>query len=104
MIKVDDFFKNGTPLGIAIGIGATVLATAVIPVLPTLARAARPTARAAIKSGLLLAERGREFIAEASEEFEDILAEARAELQQGNNMGPSESSGYGEFSAHEDDL
>jgi len=104
MIKVDDFFKNGTPLGIAIGIGATVLATAVIPVLPVLARAARPTARAAIKSGLLLAERGREFIAEAGEELEDILAEARAELQRENTVRRPESSEYDEFSTHQDDL
>ncbi|TAL44097.1 MAG: DUF5132 domain-containing protein [Methylovulum sp.] len=104
MIKVDDFFKNGTPLGIVIGIGATVLATAVIPALPALARAARPTARAAIKSGLLLAERGREFISEAGEELEDILAEARAELQRENTMDRPEASEYDEFSASQDDL
>ena len=91
MIKIDDLFKSGTPLGIAIGVGATVLAAAVIPVLPVLAKAARPSARAALKSGILLAERGREIMAEASEEFEDILAEARAELQQEKQMGPSES-------------
>lgn len=77
MIKI----KEGTSLGIAIGIGATVLASAVLPALPALIRAARPTARAAIKSGLLLAEKGREVMAEAGEELEDILAEAKAELQ-----------------------
>jgi hypothetical protein len=58
MITIEDFFKSGTPLGIAIGVGATILTTAVVPVLPALAKAARPTARAAIKSGLLLAEKG----------------------------------------------
>jgi hypothetical protein len=73
-------FKDGTPLGIAIGIGTAVLASAVLPALPALVRAARPTARAAVKSGLLLAEKGREFLSEAGEELEDILAEARAEL------------------------
>lgn len=81
MIKIDDLIKAGTPLGIAIGIGATVLAAAAIPAIPIIARAARPGARAAIKTGLMLAERGREIMAEASEEFEDILAEARAELK-----------------------
>lgn len=81
MIKIDDFIKAGTPLGIAIGVGATVLAAAAIPAIPVIARAARPGARAAIKTGLMLAERGREIMAEASEEFEDILAEARAELK-----------------------
>ena len=104
MIKIDDFFKSGTPLGIAIGIGATVFATAVIPVLPALAKAARPVARAAIKSGLLLAERGREFMAEASEELEDILAEVKADLLQENNMSQPESSEYAEASTDQDDL
>jgi len=104
MIKIGDFFKAGTPLGVAIGIGATVLATAVIPVLPVLAKAARPTARAAIKSGILLAERGREFMAEASEEIEDILAEARAELKRENSMSQPEASEYAESATDQDDL
>lgn len=104
MIKLDDFVKSGTPLGIAIGIGATVLASAVIPVLPAIARAARPTARAAIKSGIILAERGREFIAEASEEIEDILAEARAELKRENTMKQSEATVFTEASTDQDDL
>lgn len=104
MIKISDFFKSGTPLGIAIGIGATVLATAVIPVLPALAKAARPAARAAIKSGLLLTERGREFMAEATEELEDILAETRAELQRENTMSQPEASEFAEASTDQDDL
>ena len=86
MPKLDDFIKNGTPLGIALGVGAAVLASAVIPLLPAIAQAARPTARAAIKSGILLVERGREFMAEASEEIEDIVAEAKAELRKDNQM------------------
>lgn len=104
MIKLDDFIKTGTPLGIALGIGATVLAGAVIPALPALVKAARPTARAAIKSGILLAERGREIMAEASEELEDIFAEARAELLRENEMSQPESSEYGESSTHQDEL
>lgn len=104
MIKIDDFIKSGTPLGIAIGIGATVLATAVIPVLPALAKAARPTARAAIKSGILLAEKGREFMAEATEELEDILAEAKAELQRENAMSRPDSSEHAEASTDQNDL
>jgi F0F1-type ATP synthase membrane subunit b/b' len=105
MIKIDDFIKSGTPLGIAIGIGATVFATAVIPILPALAKAARPTARAAIKSGILLAEKGREFMAEATEELEDILAEARAELQRENaKTQQPDSSEHAEVSTDQDDL
>jgi hypothetical protein len=102
MIKIDDFFKSGTPMGIAIGIGATVFATAVIPVLPVLAKAARPMARAAIKSGLLLAERGRELIAEVSEELEDVIAETKAELSREN--ASSEASEFGEATTDQEDL
>lgn len=86
MPKLDDIVKNGTPLGIAIGLGAAVLASAIVPTLPAIVRASRPTARAAIKSGLVLLEKGREVMAEASEEFEDMLAEVKAELQQERNV------------------
>ncbi|MGZ5075775.1 MAG: DUF5132 domain-containing protein [Methylobacter sp.] len=79
-MKIDDLTKSGTPLGIAIGVGATVLATTIIPALPALARTARPAIRAAIKSGILLAEKGRELAAETNEQLEDIFAEAKAEL------------------------
>ncbi len=82
MPKLDDIVKNGTPLGIAIGLGAAVLATAIVPALPAIVRASRPTARAAMKSGLILLEKGREVMAEASEELEDIMAEVKAELRQ----------------------
>lgn len=81
-MKIEDLYKNGVPLGIAIGVGATVVAKYVIPMLPDLVRAARPGAREALKSGILLMEQGREILAEISEEVEDILAEARSDLQQ----------------------
>jgi len=86
MPKLDDIVKNGTPLGIAIGLGAAVLATVIVPALPAIVRASRPTARAAIKSGLVLLEKGREVMAEANEEFEDMLAEVKVELQQERNV------------------
>jgi len=104
MIKIDDFIKAGTPLGIAIGIGASVFAASVIPVLPAVAKAARPGARAAIKSGILLAERGREIMAEVREELEDIFAEVKAELLEENNMNPPESTGCTEDPTHQNDL
>jgi hypothetical protein len=82
MPKFEDLIKNSTPLGVVIGLGTAALATAIVPALPAIIRASRPTARAAIKSGLVLLERGREVMAEASEEFDDMLAEVKAELQQ----------------------
>lgn len=90
-MKIGDLFKNGTPLGIAIGVGATLFAKAVIPMLPDLVRAARPGAREAIKSGILFIEQGREILAEISEEVEDILAEARSDLQQKKDVSQPES-------------
>jgi len=86
MPKIDDLFKTSTVLGVAIGVGATVLAATLVPSIPVLVRSARPTARAAIKSGLVLVERGREILAEAGEELEDLLAEVRSELQQEQNV------------------
>lgn len=85
MPKLDDLVKNGTPLGIAIGLGAAIAATVIVPALPAILRASKPTARAAIKSGLVLLEKGKEVMAEASEEFDDMLAEVKAELKQERN-------------------
>jgi len=85
MPKINDVLKTGTTLGVALGIGATILAAALIPTIPVIVRAARPTARAAIKSGLVLLERSREVVSEFNEEFEDMMAEVRAELQMERN-------------------
>ena len=104
MFKTDDFTKSGTPLGIAIGIGVTVLAAAVIPLLPALARTARPTLRAAIKSGILLAEKGRELMAETNEQLEDIFAEAKDELLRESETAQAESTDYAAPSAYREDL
>ena len=72
-------FENGLKVGtpILIGIGALVLAPMVIPVVGA---AVKPLAKAAIKSGLIFVQRGRELISEAAEAIEDITAEVKAEL------------------------
>jgi len=79
MPKLDSILKNGTTISLAIG--GVVLAAVAAPYLPQLIRAGRPTARAALKTGLLMVERGKEMMAVASEELDDMLAEVRAELQ-----------------------
>ncbi|MGD8785296.1 MAG: DUF5132 domain-containing protein [Thioalkalispiraceae bacterium] len=78
-MALEDAFKNGTGKGLAIGIGLAILTPVLLPVL---ARAAKPTARAALKSGMILYEKGQEAIAEFGEVVEDLLAEARAEHEQ----------------------
>ena len=75
MALFDNGMKVGT--GIAVGIGALVLAPTVLPVVAALAK---PVAKAAIKGGLMLIEKGKEIAAETKEVLEDLTAEAKAEL------------------------
>jgi hypothetical protein len=74
MALLEDMFKGGNIItGLAIGVGAAVVAPAVIPVL-------RPLAKAVIKAGLVAYDQGRVAMAELNEKTGDIVAEARAEL------------------------
>jgi len=104
MAKIGDFVNSGTPLGIAIGIGAAVAAAAFIPILPALAKAARPTVRAVIKSGIVLTGRAQELIAETNEQLEDIFAEARDELIRESEAEQAESAEYRGPSVHREDV
>jgi len=69
--------KGPVGKGLALGITAVVLAPIILPVVT---RAARPLAHAAVKTGMIFYERGREAVAEAQEVLEDVIAEVRAEL------------------------
>ena len=69
--------KAGVWTGIAIGVGLLVAPV----VIPMIATAARPVAKAAIKGGLMLYEKGREMVAEVAEVVEDLTAEAKSEVQ-----------------------
>ncbi|MCD5411478.1 DUF5132 domain-containing protein [Thermodesulfovibrionales bacterium] len=69
--------KGGLVPNIAIGIGAAIFITILAP---SVASALRPVAKAAIKGGMTLFEKGRETFAEVEEIIEDIVAEAKAEL------------------------
>jgi hypothetical protein len=76
MSLLDDL-KGNAVSGLLIGIGAAVLAPVVLPILASIAK---PVAKAAVKGGIMLYEKGKEAVAEAGEMFEDIVAEAKAEL------------------------
>jgi len=67
--------KIGTP--ILLGIGILILAPVIAPVAASIIK---PLAKATIKTGLSLVQKGRELISEAAEAFEDITAEVKAEL------------------------
>jgi hypothetical protein len=74
---IDDCVKGNVATGLAIGIGAAILAPALIPAL---AGVAKPLIKAAVKSGIIIFEKGKESVAELSEIFEDVVAEAKAEM------------------------
>jgi hypothetical protein len=75
MALFDNGLKIGTP--ILVGLGALLLAPVVLPAAGGIAK---PLVKAAVKSGLLLAQKGRELLSEAMESLEDITAEVKAEL------------------------
>lgn len=79
MALFDDILKGNVVTGLAIGIGAAVLAPVMLPVL---AGVAKPLAKAAIKGGFMLYEKGKEAVAEVGEMVEDVIAEAKSELSE----------------------
>jgi hypothetical protein len=78
MAGIDDLFKGNIVTGLAVGVGVAILAPVIVPVL---ASVGKPLAKSMIKSGMLLYEKGRETAAELGEVFEDLVAEAKAELE-----------------------
>ena len=81
MALFDDIFKGGNILtGLAIGIGAAIVAPAVIPAL-------RSIAKSIIKAGLMAYDQGRVALAELNEHTGDIIAEARSEMAEAGNSG-----------------
>lgn len=77
MPKLSEVIDNDLARGAALGIAAAAVAAAAIPAI---AIVARPFMRAAIKSGLVFMEKGKETLAEAGEGLEDLVAEVKAEL------------------------
>jgi hypothetical protein len=76
-MALEDVFKGGNIVtGLAIGIGATILAPLVVPAVGGLLR---PAAKAMIKGGIVAYDWGRQAMAEVSEAASDMAAEARAE-------------------------
>lgn len=77
MALFENGLKGNIITGLAIGVGAAILAPIIRPVLADIVK---PLAKSAIKGGITLYEKNREKFAEAKEVVEDLLAEARAEL------------------------
>lgn len=81
MAILDNGLKVGT--GLAIGVGAILLAPVVIPAVAAIVK---PLVKAGIKGGLVLYEKSIVAIAEAKEVIEDLAAEARAEVSREQAM------------------
>ena len=60
------------------GVAAIVLLPVLVPVAA--GKVAKPLAKATIKTGIVLYEKGKGVIAEVGENLEDVIAEAKAEL------------------------
>lgn len=73
--EIDEVLEN---LGIP-GIAAIVLLPVIVPVA---GKVAKPIAKAAIKGGIVLYEQGKGVIAEVGETLEDLITEAKAELEE----------------------
>jgi hypothetical protein len=73
----DNLVKTGG--SVIIGAAAIMLAPVVVPVITS---AARPIAKAAIKSSIIAFEKFKVIVADTRETIEDYAAEARSEIEQ----------------------
>jgi len=78
MALIEDMFKGNLVTGLAFGVGAVLLGPTV---LQTIGSVVRPTANAVIKGGMVFY---RETLGEIGEMASDLVAEAKAELEQGS--------------------
>ncbi len=83
MAKITDFVEDAGAPGIIAGIGAVILAPVVVPVVTGVGK---PIAKSLIKGGLVLYEKSKGAFAELGESWEDMVAEARAELAESKQL------------------
>lgn len=88
MAKITDFVEDAGAPGIIAGIGAVLLAPVVIPVVVGIGK---PIAKSIIKGGLVAYEKSKGAFAELGETWEDIVAEARAEIAEEKHTSVFES-------------
>ena len=84
MPLIEDVFKGNLGVGLAIGVGAIIFGPTVIQ---TMGSILRPTAKTLIKGGMVFY---RETLSEIGEMAADLVAEARAELEQEPGAGATQ--------------
>lgn len=92
--KIVDFVEDAGAPGLIAGIGAVILAPVLIPAV---AGIGKPLVKSAIKGGLVLYEKSRGALAEVGETWEDIVAEARAELAEEHQKPAFEAASSGDM-------
>ncbi len=78
MAFIEDMFKGNVVTGLAVGIGTAVLAPVLMPAVTNMLR---PAAKAVIKGGIVVYDRGRQAVAQLGETANDMVAEARSDSQ-----------------------
>lgn len=91
MFVVDDIKGGGIAVAL-VGVAGILLAPVVAPVL---VQAARPLLKEIMKGGLKCYQKGREAMAEVGEMFDDVMAEARAEVDAGRAASAAATAGAG---------
>jgi hypothetical protein len=89
-LKITDFVEDAGAPGIIAGIGAVLLAPVIIPVV---AGIGKPIAKSLIKGGIVAYEKTKGAFAELGETWEDIIAEAKAELAEDKETPAFEAAG-----------
>jgi hypothetical protein len=77
------FIEEELLAGMAIGVAAMAFPN----LMPRLGTALRPLLKSAVRAGYGVAARTRETVAEMSEQFQDVVAEVRAEQEHGASWG-----------------
>src|ERR687887_827817 len=80
MALFDDVFEgfgSSWTSTVLVGIGIALVAPVMVPALAT---GMRPLAKAVIKGGMIVYDKGAEVLAEAGEQLSDLVAEVRSEI------------------------
>lgn len=99
--KIVDFVEDAGAPGLIAGIGAVILAPVLLPLA---AGVGKPLVKSAIKGGILAYEKARGALAEVGETWEDMVAEARAELAEGQQTPELATANSSEFEATENSV
>jgi hypothetical protein len=93
MAKITDLVEDAGVPGLIAGIGAIILAPVFIPIV---AGIGKPIAKSLIKNGIVVYEKSKGAFAELGETWEDIVAEAKAEIAEAQESSIFEATHPGE--------